>query len=90
MSNGPTPNAQARSAAGLDLAVEGDCVSAQRLSTGVLNFEGETFVQLFYACDRGRVGQIKVATPFVEPGYSFGYALLRHDNSVLQSQRLLH
>lgn len=83
--NGPTPNAQARSAAGLDLTVEGDCASAQRLSTGVLNFEGETFVQLFYACDRGRVGQIKVATPFVEPGYSFEYALLRQDNSILSN-----
>ena len=85
--NGPTPNDRRPCpiCAGLDLAVEGDCVSAQRLSTGVLNFEGETFVQLFYACDRGRVGQIKVATPFVEPGYSFEYALLRHDNSVLSN-----
>ena len=55
-SNGPVLNAQARTAAGLDLAVNGDCVSAQRLSTGVLNFVGETFVQRFQACDRGRIG----------------------------------
>lgn len=78
-----TLGAHARVAAGLDLAVEGDCVSAQRSSTGVLNFEGETFVQLFSACDRGRIGQIKMATPFVEPGYQYEYGLLRFDNSIL-------
>ena len=82
-SNGPILNAQSRTAAGLDLAVNGDCVSAQRSSTGVLNFVGETFVQRFRACDRGRIGEIKVATPFVETGYTFEYALLRNDNSVL-------
>lgn len=84
-SNGPVLNAQARTAAGLDLAVNGDCVSAQRLSTGVLNFVGETFIQRFQACDRGRIGEIKVATPFVEPGYTFEYALLRSDYSVLSN-----
>ena len=60
-------------------------MTAQRNSTGVLNFEGQTFVQLFYACDKGRIGQIKLATPFVEPGFGFEYALMRHDNSIITS-----
>jgi len=82
---GQTIGAHARVAAGLELAVDGDCASAQRSSTGVLTFVGETFVQLFHACDRGRIGQIKVATPFVEPGYSFDYALLRFDNTIISA-----
>ena len=82
-SNGPVLSAQARTAAGLDLAVSGDCASAQRLSTGVLNFVGETFIQRFQTCDRGRIGEIKMATPFVEPGFAFEYALLRTDYSVI-------
>ena len=83
--DGQTTGAHARTAAGLDLNVEGDCVTAQRNSTGVLNFEGQTFMQLFYACDKGRIGEIKLATPFVEPGFSFEYALMRFDNSIIAS-----
>lgn len=81
---GQTVGVHARVASGLDLSVEGDCVSAQRKSTGVLNFEGETFVQIFSACDRGQIGQIKVAVPFVEPGQEFNYGLLRTDNSLIE------
>lgn len=78
-------NAYARTAAGLDLAVEGDCVSAQRSSTGVLNFVGETFTQVFPACDRGRITQIKLATPYVEPGSTFEYALMFMDGTVIDA-----
>ncbi|RPG81044.1 MAG: T9SS C-terminal target domain-containing protein [Crocinitomicaceae bacterium TMED114] len=73
--DGSASNAHARVAAGLDLSVQGDCESAQRMSTGVLNFEGETVIQTFQSCERGRVTEIKVATPFVEPGFEYEYAL---------------
>jgi hypothetical protein len=83
--NGQGTDAHARVAAGLDLAVEGDCESAQRTSTGVLNFEGETFIQTFQACDRGRVTEIKLASPYVEPGYEYEYALTFQNGDVISS-----
>lgn len=78
-------SAHARVAAGLELEVKGDCETAQRNSTGVLNFEQKTFMQMFYACDLGVISEIKLATPFVQPGVSFNYALIRPDNSVITS-----
>lgn len=81
----PNSHAHARNAAGLDLDVEGDCVSAQRSSTGVLSFEGETFVQVFPACDRGQVTQIKLATPYVEPGNTFEFALMFMNGNVIDA-----
>ena len=81
--NGTSANAHARVAAGLDLSVNGDCVSAQRLSTGVLNFEGETLMQTFQTCDRGRITEIKMATPFVEPGFTYEYALAYINGDVI-------
>lgn len=72
-STGPT--ALARVASDLDLSVDGDCVTAQRQSTGVLNFIGETLIQTFRTCERGRVEQIKLAAPFVQPGQEFLYFL---------------
>lgn len=83
-------SAHSRVAASLDLTVEGDCNSAQRKSTGVLNFESETVVQMFKACDRGRISQIKLAVPFVEPGYDFEYALLRADYTPIASGEFTH
>ena len=83
--NGTSANAHARVAAGLDLNVNGDCVSAQRLSTGVLNFEGETLMQTFQTCDRGRITEIKMATPFVEPGFTYEYALAYTNGDVITS-----
>ena len=70
--------------------MEGDCSSAQRKSTGVLNFESETAVQMFRACDRGRISQIKLAVPFVEPGYNFEYALLRADYTPIAGGEFTH
>ena len=81
--NGTSANAHARVAAGLDLNVNGDCVSAQRLSTGVLNFESETLMQTFQTCDRGRITEIKMATPFVEPGFTYEYALAYTNGDVI-------
>jgi hypothetical protein len=78
------PSAIARVAAGLDMKVNGDCVSTKDESVGVLNFKGE-FSQLFYACDRGRIDQIQLATPYVQPDVTFEYALVRMDNSVITS-----
>lgn len=69
-------NVMSRSVAGLDLRVQGDCEAAQRGSNGVLNVNGGQFVQTFTACERGQVLEAKVATPFVEPGYTFDFALL--------------
>ncbi len=83
LGTGTGSNAHARVAAGLDLSVQGDCVSAQRMSTGVLNFEGETVVQTFQTCDRGRVTEIKLATPFVEPGFEYEYALGHTNGDVI-------
>ena len=72
-----TPPAQAmsRSAAGLDLEVSGDCNAAQRESNGVLNVVGGTFLQTFYACERGRVVEAKLAVPFVKPEFDYTYSL---------------
>lgn len=81
--DGTASNAHARVAAGLDLSVQGDCVSAQRLSTGVLNFQGETVMQTFQTCDRGRVTEIKLATPFIEPGFEYEYALAYTNGDVI-------
>ena len=34
------------------------------------------------------IGEIKLATPFVEPGFSFEYALMRFDNSIITKRHL--
>ena len=81
---GDIPNAVARTSSGLDMTVDGDCVATKDESIGVRNFKGE-FTQLFYACDRGRIDQIQLATPYVQPDVTFDYALLRVDNTVITS-----
>ena len=45
---------------------------------------------MFKACDRGRISQIKLAVPFVEPGYDFEYALLRADYTPIASGEFTH
>jgi hypothetical protein len=72
-----------RNAAGLDLDVSGDCHAAQRQSNGVLNFVGGSFLQTFYACDRGRVVEAKLAAPFVKPGFDYTYTLAHFSGDVL-------
>ena len=89
-SNQGPSNVQSRVAANLELQVEGDCASAQRKSSGVLNFNGETFIQMFKACDRGRITNIKLATPYVEPGHTFDYALTSDDGTVLSGGTFTH
>lgn len=87
--DGPS-HVQSRVAADIELQVEGDCVSAQRKSSGVLNFNGETLIQTFKACDRGRITNIKLAVPFVEPGYTFDYGLTTQDGTVLSAGTFTH
>ena len=71
----PSVNAMSRTAAGLDLEVTGDCYSSQRESNGVLNVVGGSFLQTFYACERGRVVEAKLATPYVKPDFDYTYTL---------------
>ena len=78
-------NAMSRTAAGLDLRVQGDCSTAQSEANGVINVNGGTFTQTFYSCERGRILEAKVATPFVEEGYTFDYELLRINGDVITS-----
>ncbi|MCH1575554.1 MAG: T9SS type A sorting domain-containing protein [Flavobacteriales bacterium] len=79
----PPTNAMSRNAAGLDLDVSGDCHAAQRQSNGVLNVVGGSFLQTFYACDRGRVVEAKLAAPFVKPGFDYTYTLAHFNGDVL-------
>lgn len=78
-------NVMSRSASGLDLAVSGDCITAQRESNGVINVNGGGFMQTFTSCNRGRVVEIKLATPFVEPGFDYEYALIHFNGDVISS-----
>lgn len=79
----PPTNAMSRTAAGLDLNVTGDCHSAQRQSNGVLNVVGGSFLQTFYACERGRVTEAKLAVPFVKPGFNYPYTLSHFNGDVI-------
>jgi hypothetical protein len=76
-------NAMSRSAAGLDLEVSGDCASAQRQSNGVLNVNGGTFLQTFTTCERGRIVEAKIATPYVEEGFEYEYALMHFNGDII-------
>ena len=78
-------NAMSRTAAGLDLRVQGDCSTSQLETNGVINVNGGTFTQTFYSCERGRILEAKLATPFVEEGYTFDYELLRINGDVITS-----
>ena len=79
----PPSNALSRTAAGLALDVTGDCEAAQRQSNGVLNVVGGSFLQTFYACDRGRVVEAKLAVPFVKPGFEYTYTLSHFNGEVI-------
>ena len=83
-------NAVARTASGLDLAVPGQCVTAQRESNGVLTVNSGTFLQTFRACERGQFIEAKIATPFVEPGYEFEYALMFMNGDILSTGTFTH
>ncbi|GEM_PF-1049934 len=79
----PPANAMSRTASGLDLQVSGDCNSAQRESNGVLNVVGGTFLQTFYACERGRVIEAKLAMPYVKPEFDYTYSLSHFNGDVI-------
>lgn len=88
--NGLPNNAVARTASGLELAVPGQCVTAQLESNGVLTVNGGTFLQTFRACERGEFIEAKLATPFVEPGFTFDYALMFMNGDILASGTFTH
>lgn len=83
-------NAMSRSYAGLDLTVAGDCTVAQRESNGVININGGMFLQTFEACERGRFIEAKLATPFVEPGFTYDYTLMHFNGDVLSTGTFTH
>ena len=76
-------NAMSRTAAGLDLIVSGNCSVTQDQSNGVINVNGGSFLQTFTACERGQFIEAKVATPYVEPGYEFTYALVHYNGDMI-------
>jgi hypothetical protein len=82
-SNDLPNNAMSRTAAGLDLRVQGDCAAEQLQSNGVINVNGGTFMQSFYSCERGQFLEAKLATPYVEAGYTFEYALMHFNGDVI-------
>ena len=78
------PNhAMSRSASGLELLASGNCTVTQDQSNGVINVNGGTFLQTFAACERGQFIEAKVATPYVDPGFNYDYALVRTNGDVI-------
>ena len=60
----------------IDIHAEGECNYAQTSTTGVIAFEGDTFIQGFKACSRGKLTEIAIATPYVEANKTFNYTVM--------------
>lgn len=71
-----TGGATAVSTEQIDIHAEGECNYAQTSTTGVMAFEGETFIHSFKACSRGKLTEIAIASPYVEINKTFNYTIM--------------